>query len=473
MTKRSSHSVIAATLGLPALLLTNNVMATNGMLMEGYGPESTAMGGAAVAIDNGTAGMINNPATLSLIAEDSARLDLSIGNLRPNVKATVPTPQGLSKAKSGGDSYLLPAAGYVRRSGSVSYGLGVYAQGGMGTEYSDDSSLQGARSEVSVGALLAPLSYQVNERFAIGGTFEFVWGGMDLIMGMPLFAPDGSAAPGTFADFSMDFGGANVLGSASGTLLQGFGQLLQSIPQEQLPNHSAVFDFSNDNDFTGKATGTGFAGKIGFLWKANDMTSLGATYQSKTSMDDWEGDGSLRVVNGADGSVVAEFPGSYTIKDFQFPSVLTLGVGLKPTERLLVAFDFSLIDWSDSMNTFDVNFSTETQNGPAEADISLNQKWNDQKVLKIGTAYKATDQLTVRFGANLANNPIPDAYTNPLFPAIIKSHLTTGFSYDFSEKSSIATSLAFAPKVTQTNSNTMVTSEHSQTNFQLMYSYRF
>jgi long-chain fatty acid transport protein len=34
-------------------------MATNGMLMEGYGPIAAGMGGASMAYDNGTAAMAN------------------------------------------------------------------------------------------------------------------------------------------------------------------------------------------------------------------------------------------------------------------------------------------------------------------------------------------------------------------------------------------------------------------------------
>ena len=38
------------------------------MNMEGYGPIATGMGGASMAYDNGTAAVINNPATLGLMA---------------------------------------------------------------------------------------------------------------------------------------------------------------------------------------------------------------------------------------------------------------------------------------------------------------------------------------------------------------------------------------------------------------------
>ena len=67
-----------------AIFIGTPVFATNGMNMEGYGPIATGMGGASFAYDNGTAAVINNPATLAM-AESIARLDLALGvlGLRP------------------------------------------------------------------------------------------------------------------------------------------------------------------------------------------------------------------------------------------------------------------------------------------------------------------------------------------------------------------------------------------------------
>ena len=118
-------------LPLAALLATAPAWATNGMNMEGYGPVSTGMGGASQAMDHGAAAMAQNPATLALGGQ-GARLDVAIGVLGPDVTSRMdPFPS----AKSGGTSYVMPAIGYVRRSGDLTYGFGLFAQGGMGTEY--------------------------------------------------------------------------------------------------------------------------------------------------------------------------------------------------------------------------------------------------------------------------------------------------------------------------------------------------
>ena len=67
-------------------------MATNGMLMEGYGPIATGMGGASMAYDNGAAGMANNPATIGMMANGTSRLDLAVGGLHPDIASTKTAP---------------------------------------------------------------------------------------------------------------------------------------------------------------------------------------------------------------------------------------------------------------------------------------------------------------------------------------------------------------------------------------------
>jgi hypothetical protein len=94
-------------IALAATILTagTSAWATNGMVLEGYGPVALAMGGAATAIENGTAAMMNNPATLQM-GPDGTRFDLAVGVLGPKVSTAIP---GFPTANSGGTSYLMPA----------------------------------------------------------------------------------------------------------------------------------------------------------------------------------------------------------------------------------------------------------------------------------------------------------------------------------------------------------------------------
>lgn len=171
--------------------------------MEGYGPTASAMGGAAMAYGNGSAAMANNPATLGLMAPGS-RIDVMVGFVGPDVSA--PGKAG----KSSADAFYMPAFGYVKKQGKLTYGVGIYGQGGMGTEYAN-----GDMAQVGVGRLIVPLAYAVNVRLNLGGSVDVVWAGMDLVMG------------------------------------------------------AAGINFKDDSDFTGAAKGYSLAGKLGFTYKLN------------------------------------------------------------------------------------------------------------------------------------------------------------------------------------------------------------
>ena len=85
---------IALLAGIPV-----TAMATNGMNLEGYGPISAGMGGTSFGFHNGTAAMMNNPATLGFFA-DGYHLDLAVGYLGPKITATIETPDGSMSAAS-------------------------------------------------------------------------------------------------------------------------------------------------------------------------------------------------------------------------------------------------------------------------------------------------------------------------------------------------------------------------------------
>ena len=420
-------------------------MATNGMLMEGYGPISTGMGGVSQAIDHGNAAMAQNPATLGMIADGSARLDVAFGVLGPDVNSSIPA-YGLN-AKSGGTSYVMPAAGYTRRNGAVTYGLGLFAQGGMGTEYEATSFMGGgmpARSELGVGNVLVPLAYQVNSSLTVGATLKFMWASLDMIM-----AASGSQLAG--------------LAQASGVAPSGnLAMALPSLAGAPL----ARISFSDDNKFTGAAKSTGFGASLGATYKVNRDVMLGASYQFKSGLDDMKTASSAASISA--GGFLDN--GQITVIDFQMPSVLALGASWQASPALLLAADVKYIGWADSMKSFRMRFDSTGMGG--SVSFAMPQEWKDQAVLNLGLAWKANEQLTLRAGLNLADNPIPDTYVNPLFPATVKNHITLGLGYKVSDAGEFNASVTMAPKVTVA-SGAGPDISHAQTNWQFMYSHRF
>lgn len=464
-------------------VLIPSAYATNGMNLEGYGPISTGMGGASMAYDNGAAAVMNNPATLGLMPQGD-RLDVALGFLGPSITAEM---SGMPDAKSSADAFFMPAMGWVNKTNNLVYGLGMFAQGGMGTEYEATSFMSGfegmsfgfatpnqgsanlpVRSEVSMGRLLIPVAYNVNSDLTIGGTADFVWASMDLKMVM------GGAQMQDMIAFPFS---TQAYGTISGSML---GALAIADPDG--PVNWGYFNFSDKSDFTGKAKATGFAGKIGGVYKVNRQLAVGATYHSKTWLGDLEASGatvlmnvnmddaSAGTINPYTSSVTLPITGKIKIKDFQWPQTIGVGISYDATDKLMIVFDYKWINWAAVMKDFKMSFTAD--NGRGDLDAVLFQNWKDQNVFMLGAGYRITNRFTLRGGVNVANNPVPDQYLNPLFPAIIKNHYTIGAGYIFSRASSTDVSFTYAPEVKQAAASG-VTSTHNQTSAQVMYSYRY
>lgn len=466
MTKRFARALLPTAL---AAAFSPAAWSTNGMNMEGYGPIATAMGGAAFAYDNGTAAMMNNPATLGLMPAGD-RLDIFFGFLGPDVEAEYAG----RVAESDGTAYAMPAAGWVRKNNGLTLGLGVYGQGGMGTEYDGGSFLGNPaanlgiqsnldnRTELSVGRVILPLVYDVSERLVIGGSLDFVWAGLDLKMAMG-------------RDQFMDLMTTQTLGTASGGLVSAFRMSGAQI-------NYGYFDFSNGSDFTGQARAYGYAGKLGAVFKVNDRLSLGATYHSETKLSDMKTSGA-DVTFGVDmggGPMDIPVSGEIKVRDFQWPEIYGIGVAWQASDDWFFTGDIKRIEWADSMESFDMTFTADASQADMNAaafagqgmDVSLFQRWEDQVVYQFGGAWRWSPKLTLRAGVNLSDNPVPNTYLNALFPAIVEEHYTAGFGYRFNRAQSIDFSLQYAPEVEETSGGGVI-SRHSQTSFQFLYSHRF
>lgn len=464
--KRLLALAVAAACGAP--MVTH---ATNGMNMESYGPIATGMGGASMAYDNGTAAVMNNPATLGL-ADEGSRLDVAIGVLGPNVDATHSMGGSWS---SGGDSYMMPAVGWAKKSGQLTYGVGAFAQGGMGTEYKNggpgtafvQSSLTDPtlvagwkeRSEVGVMRILFPVAFNVNDRLSLGGSIDYVRATMDVQMAM---------TAGVMGDMMMNPN--STVGKISGSLTTALVGMIGGNPANL---RGGYFDFSDNSDFDGKTSGDGFAAKIGFTYQVSPQLTIGGTYHSETSISDLSGNASMQVAFDNGVETVASLPGKIKVKNFQWPATYALGLSFSPNDKWMIAGDVKVINWSAVMKDFRMVFTSAS----GDLDATMYQNWKDQTVFQIGAAYQATDAFTVRFGANVSNNPIPDSTVHYLFPATIENHYTAGFGYKVSNAGDVNFSLTYAPEVAVTGSNATSNQglkiTHAQTSWQLMYSHRF
>ena len=438
----NKNTTLRATAMAALMVTAGQAWATNGMLMEGYGPVALSMGGAAQAYDNGTAAMMNNPATLQLGA-NGTRVDLALGVLGPNVTAM--------GEKSGGTSYVMPAIGWVRKNDRYSYGFGVFGQGGMGTEYAAGSmnaagTSQPVRSELAVGRVIFPVSYRATEQLNLGASLDYTWASLDMRMAAGLSQLGGLYAGGTGA-----FAPANLQAAMGQLAGMGIG--------------TARIDFSDDNKFTGAAKSSGFTGKLGATYAIVPTLTLGASYHLKTRMGDMKTN-----ATGATLTMGQPMTGRMVIHDFQMPSNWALGVSWSANSKLQWVADVKRIGWANAMKDFSMTF----ESAPGNVSFTLPQNWKDQTVVSLGGAYKLDPDWTVRAGYSHSSNPVPDATVHPLFPAIVKDHYTTGLSYQIGKSMTLDAAVSHAPKVTVNAAmlgGAPIT--HSQTNYQVLLGIRY
>ena len=498
----SSRWILASAITLAGFLVSSSAHATNGLAMEAYGAKAGGMGGASMAYDSGNSAVMNNPATLGLMKDGQRRFGAGMTILGPDVDSSAPDAPGSPSTASDGDSYLLPSVSYMKKAGQYTYGVAMLAQGGMGTEYGKAGqgdlffagqtafgatdpdgfgpgvamlSGQEVRSEVGVGRLMAPLAFKVNNKLSVAGQIDFIWAGMDIQMDL-----DGA----TFADMANLNPNPDVnFGEATGDMLQKFGEVAQT-PGMVTDVNWARFDFSNDNDFTGEAKGYGFGAKVGFVYQVNDQLSFGGTYHTKSKLDDLESSDATVSFDGSgnafqDGAIAVK--GDIDVVDFQWPATLGFGMAYQVNDKFMLAGDIRHLFWEDVMENFKLEFTADKEQATTAAEgfagtklnATLIQEWDDQTVISLGGQYKANENLMLRAGVSISDNPVPDAYMNPLFPAIVEDHYTVGFGYRIGEGHQIGGALAYAPEVEATNSQNGVESTHSQTTWRLNYVYNY
>ncbi|ATE59617.1 OmpP1/FadL family transporter [Thauera sinica] len=457
-----SHFQRLVLIVLGALGLAGPASATNVFRLEGYGAVSRAMGGTSAAHDTGSAALLANPATLGL-GSGGSRLDLGI-DLVTTSHLEIENAATGETARSGhrdvASAYYAPQAGYVRRSGALTWGVGAYAGGGLGTEYGKNSFLSRTPGGIDTGlenssrllVLHIPLgmSYQVDDRLTVGGAIEAQWTGMNL--GLLLGADQVASLIGR--------------NRARGSLVPA----LAGIPGLE----GAHFSFSRSSDVESGADAWGWGGRLGLTYRLSESTRIGAAYGFRSHMDDLEGKARLTAVSSVAGQIA--LPGRIRIVDFQMPSTLTVGIAHQATENLLLAADVSHVGWKKVMKDIKVRYAAD---GGGELAVELPQNYRDVTILSLGAAYRI-DRWTLRAGASIANQAIPDNTLFGVIPATPTRHLSAGFSYDFGRSNTLDFAYSHALRESLGNasepnvsSGAPIRSTHAQDNFVLSYTHRF
>ncbi|MNF21624.1 47 kDa outer membrane protein precursor [compost metagenome] len=435
-------------------------LATEVFRLEGFGAISRGMGGTATAFNVGAAGMMSNPATLSLMPQgselhlgmDAVITDIDTKNLETGENASSST-----HSKNRGP-YLAPQLAYTYNNGSLALGVGAFAQGGLGTEYGNNSFLSRASGNLDTSlenssrllVLNIPfaVSYQVNDKLTVGASLDAMWQGLNLEL---LLGAD-------------QVGSLIGAGRVNGSLVP----VLGGLPDLR----GAHFSLSKNQPLDSGVDAWGFGGRFGMTYEVSNNTILGAAYTLESQMGDMDGRATLTAVDGIAGQIPLD--GKIKLRDFQMPAKLDFGISHSFNSQWLFTVDVSRVFWKHAMKDINVGFTSD--NG-GNIDILLPQNYKDQDILAVGLAYK-TGKWTLRTGARISDQALRSDTLFAVIPAIPRKHASAGFTYDFSNENSVDFAYSHAFKESMDNSSLPNTSapmrvSHAQDNFVLDYTHRF
>lgn len=373
--------------------------AANGLNFIGFGNESQYMAGADTAVARDSSALSTNPAGMSQITGsliDFHQIVLYVLDTTHQDAFNQQTEVS-KKWYFGGD------IGFVKRrpDNKLTWGIGLFGQGGTGNTYDQLNTAFGTRDRLSAATAIAKLA---------GGLAYEV-------------DPDTSV-------------GVSVLGYYAAS------------EQEVFPNTSHV----NFQGFELKgAAGAGAGVRLGIRHRLNDALTAGLVYGSPVKLD--LEDGRMRVNMTALGLGIVNYRDA-SITGLRLPQEVAAGLAWQVTPDWLLSTKFMWLDWSNALRSQTLTArDPDNTFAPAQITSTSALNWRDQYVFAIGTQYKVTPRFALLAGYNYGRSPQPAETTSPIFIAGSQHHLTLGYHYQWDQKTRLSAGIeyVFPETVTYTN----------------------
>ena len=357
--------------------LTCSAQATNGYFTHGTSVRAQGMAGVTYALAHDSLSAASNPAALTALAAEQ-QLDLGVTYFQPERSADISgNGFGLDGHYDGNDTqaFWIPEIGFARRHSDVlSYGLAVYANGGMNTDYGDNpfASLGGSgRAGVNLEQLFVTgtVAYRLNDSNSIG--FGLTW---------------------TRQQFE-----------AKG--LQAFAAMSQDADK-----------VSNN----GTDTATGWGIKLGWQGELTDTLKAGVSWTSEIETSEFDRYSGLFAEDGG----------------FNIPQNYGAGLAWQASPALTIAADWQFIEYSSVKSVGnDLNLAaplgSDNGSGFGWDDINvykLGVSYQTLPQLTLRAGFSYADQPVQQSQTLL----------NILAPGVIQKHLSVGGSWDVDAQNSVS-----------------------------------
>jgi long-chain fatty acid transport protein len=361
------------------------------------------MGGTGTGLYLDQAAQFYNPGAFVFVAYNSVQGGLNMAIPRISFRGDGGGPQETLQNKN-----VFPFNGYAGYSISDKFkvGVGVYTPFGSELHYAQGWTGRYTLTDINLRSVFGQVtaSYAITPKLGIGaGLVVLAYGDVDLQRDIPIQGQNGAVAH------------AQLTGKA---------------------DHKVGYN-------------------VGIMYKPSDKLSIGASYRS--AIDARISDGTVTVSN-----VPASVASSFTAKNFSatlpLPAVYSLGVGVRPNDKLTLAFDANLVGWS-RYQSLDFAYTGGVLGGGTSS--SSIRHYQDAVALRLGGQYKVSDKLAVRAGGFYDFACVRDGYVTPETPDANRVGLTAGFTYQLTEHFGIDGSFLFEDFAKRSQSQTQLAEQNT------------
>jgi long-chain fatty acid transport protein len=354
--------------------------------------------------------------------------------------------QGMGGA---GTAYMQDAASLFFNPGGASFVHGNSVIAGVTPTFARGAYMDANTHEVS------RTNSPVSTPFAAYGLFE-IKDSSKLKLGLAIYTPFGSTVQwengwtGRFALTHLELRAIFIQPTVSYRLTKkvgigaGFVYSTGKVNlQKDIPLQDASGNYGHA-ELSGKAHGYGF--NAGIYFQPTEKLSIGLTYRSKVQMAVNDGQASFSVPS----ALADSFPSGKFKSKLPLPSVTTLGLGFKATEKLNFALDINYVGWK-AYDTLSFNYEKNTS---LLIDTKSARMYKNTFAFRFGGQYQIDSHFAARLGLAYGITPVQNGYVTPETPDANRVNYTAGIGYQTKHLRIDASFLFTHLKRTDTNTET-------------------
>lgn len=363
------------------LICYSTVVFAGGFQLNQHGAKASGMSGAFTAVANDPSAVYWNPAGLSYIKGTHFMLSSHLVSPSSGFRGISPNVEEWKVVKR----TFYPSNFFASHciDEKFSAGLGFTVPFGLGTKWDDNwvGRYLALETELQIFTLTPTISYKVFDNLSVGAGFVFSF--------------------------------ANVF-------------IKQKTPQTPFAGDATITLEGKDK--------SAFGFSFGVMYKPTVDLTLGVAFQSNVDYD-FSG---KATAEGAKQLIDAKrIPQGDVIAKLKTPFNIAIGAAYQITENWLVSTDFQYVGWS-SYDSLRVNFVD-----PAYVDISSPRSYHNSFVIRLGTDYKYSDNLSLRGGVYYDKKPVEDNMVAPSLPETDRIGFTLGAEYRVFDNLSIRGSFLY------------------------------